>query len=159
MVLAADASSQVLCPKCGVAILTVNDERLDADHINRHLNCPNCGAHEIVLKRVEQKHQLDSPIRVIDKYVTGGAFLTTMLAVAYGFFFRDVRAFRMPLLIVFLATQTVGSIWALLVATREMSLGLGTRVTVRIIWMTVFWGSFGIVLLVFTMVMIKSLIS
>lgn len=46
--------SQVLCPNCGVVFLTVKDERLDEEHIDRHLNCPNCGAHETVLKRVDK---------------------------------------------------------------------------------------------------------
>ena len=38
--------SQVLCPNCGVAFLTVEDERLDNEHIDRHLKCKSCGAHE-----------------------------------------------------------------------------------------------------------------
>jgi len=44
--------SQVLCPNCGVAFLTVEDERVDDEHIDRHLKCANCGAHETVLKRL-----------------------------------------------------------------------------------------------------------
>jgi predicted RNA-binding Zn-ribbon protein involved in translation (DUF1610 family) len=52
--------SQVLCPNCGLAFLTVEDEQLDAEHIDRHLKCSNCGAHETVLKRVP-KQQSSNP--------------------------------------------------------------------------------------------------
>lgn len=47
--------SQVLCPSCGLVFLTVEDEQLDAEHIDRHLKCSNCGAHETVLKRVAKQ--------------------------------------------------------------------------------------------------------
>jgi hypothetical protein len=47
-----DPSSQVPCPNCGLAFLTVQDEQVDGDHIDRRLSCPNCGAHECVFKRV-----------------------------------------------------------------------------------------------------------
>ncbi len=43
--------AQILCPSCGLAFLTVEDEQLDEQHIDRHLKCPNCGAHETVLKK------------------------------------------------------------------------------------------------------------
>jgi hypothetical protein len=45
-------SAQVMCPTCGLAFLTMRDERVDGEHIDRRLSCPNCGAHEWVLKRV-----------------------------------------------------------------------------------------------------------
>ena len=47
--------AQVLCPNCGVAFLTVEDEQLDDQHIDRHLKCPNCGAHETVLKKTNDE--------------------------------------------------------------------------------------------------------
>jgi len=56
-VLITNPYSQVLCPSCGLAFLTVEDERVDETHIDRHLKCPNCGAHETVLKRVEKAEQ------------------------------------------------------------------------------------------------------
>jgi hypothetical protein len=43
--------SQVLCPNCGMAFLTVEDEHIDGGHIDRHLKCSKCGAHEVVQKR------------------------------------------------------------------------------------------------------------
>jgi Zn finger protein HypA/HybF involved in hydrogenase expression len=47
--------SQVLCPNCGLAYLTIEDEEVDAEHIDRHLKCPHCNAHETVLKRVDKR--------------------------------------------------------------------------------------------------------
>lgn len=110
------------------------------------------------LGNVQKSHRLDAPIRAINKYVTVGAFLSGILGVCYGFFFRDIRAFQPPLLILFFTTAILGSVWALLVAVREMSVGMRTKVTSGIVWMTIFWGSFGIVGLVFTTIMIRSLV-
>lgn len=42
--------SQILCPTCGLAFLTIEEEQLDATHVDIHLKCSNCGAHETVLK-------------------------------------------------------------------------------------------------------------
>ena len=53
-VLIANPYSQVLCPKCGLAFLAVEDERVGDSHIDRHLKCSNCGAHETVLKRLDK---------------------------------------------------------------------------------------------------------
>ncbi len=110
------------------------------------------------LTNVEQSHRLDAPIRIIAKVVTCGAFLTGILAFSYAFFFREVRAFRLPLLISFFTTIDLGGIWALLVAVREMSLGMRSRVTAGVIWATIFWGSFGIVVFVGTVIMLRSLL-
>jgi predicted RNA-binding Zn-ribbon protein involved in translation (DUF1610 family) len=43
--------AQVLCPSCGLAFLRVEDELLGETHVERHISCPNCGAHESILKR------------------------------------------------------------------------------------------------------------
>jgi len=42
---------QVPCPKCGLGFLTVEDEKLDNAHFDRHLRCATCGAHETIYKR------------------------------------------------------------------------------------------------------------
>jgi Zn finger protein HypA/HybF involved in hydrogenase expression len=54
-VLITNPHSQVLCPGCGLGFLTVEDECVDETHIDRHLKCPNCGAHETVLKRLDKE--------------------------------------------------------------------------------------------------------
>ena len=54
-VLITNPYSQVPCPNCGLSFLTIEDERLDDEHFDRHLKCPNCGAHETVLKRVPKQ--------------------------------------------------------------------------------------------------------
>ena len=44
---------QILCPSCGLAFLNVEDEKVDASHIDRHMRCSNCGAHETILQRLD----------------------------------------------------------------------------------------------------------
>lgn len=43
--------AQVLCPECGMGFLGIEDNQVDETHFERHLKCPNCGAHETVFKR------------------------------------------------------------------------------------------------------------
>jgi len=42
---------QVVCPKCGLAFLGVEDHPVDESHFERRLQCPNCGARESIFKR------------------------------------------------------------------------------------------------------------
>ena len=51
--LAENPHLQVLCPSCGLAFLNVEDEKVDETHVDRHMRCSNCGAHEAVFKRLE----------------------------------------------------------------------------------------------------------
>lgn len=44
----------VLCPKCGMAYLQIEDEKVDEGHFDRHLRCPGCGAHEVVYARLDR---------------------------------------------------------------------------------------------------------
>lgn len=53
-VLAKNPFSQVLCPNCGLSYLTIEDEKIDINHLDRHLKCSNCGAHETVLIRTDR---------------------------------------------------------------------------------------------------------
>ena len=46
---------QILCPNCGLVYLNVEDEKVDDTHIDRHVRCSNCGAHEIIYKRSEPR--------------------------------------------------------------------------------------------------------
>lgn len=105
----------------------------------------------------EPKHPFDGSIKAIDKVVKVGAFVTAGLGVAYGFFFHNVNALRWPLLICFFITALLGCVWALLIAVRGLSLGMRTRITGGVIWTTFFWGSFGIVGLIFLTIMIRVL--
>lgn len=104
-------------------------------------------------ERPEQIHALDVPIRGIDKVVRFGAFVTAGLGLAYAFLFREVMGFRPWLLTSFFATAGLGCVWALLIAIRQFSIGMRNRVTSDDIRKTVFWGSFGIVGLVFLAIM------
>jgi len=109
------------------------------------------------LSAVEQSHRLDPIIRKLEKCIKCGAFVTVLLGISYTFFFREVRAFQLPLLIAFFISIDLAGIGALLVAVREMSLGMRSRVTAGVIWATIFWGSFGIVVFVVTAIMLRSL--
>lgn len=54
-ILIENPNQQVLCPQCGMSPLRVEDEQLDRTHIDRHLKCPNCHAHEVILKRISDE--------------------------------------------------------------------------------------------------------
>lgn len=49
--LIANRYEQVLCPECGMAFLTVEDNQLIENHFDRHLRCTRCGAHEVIFKK------------------------------------------------------------------------------------------------------------
>ena len=107
---------------------------------------------------VEQRHRLDTPIKLIDKYLKYLVPTTLILGLSYGFLFREVRALQLPVLISFFTTMDFAGLWALLVAIREISLGLRNKMTAGIVWIALFWGSWGIVVFVGTVVMIRSLL-
>lgn len=52
---------QVLCPECGLAFLSVEDNQVDDSHFERHLKCANCGAHETVFKRGKPEGGIRGP--------------------------------------------------------------------------------------------------
>ncbi|BAV52096.1 hypothetical protein MesoLj113a_53920 [Mesorhizobium sp. 113-1-2] len=51
-VLALDPKAVVKCPECGEADLTVFDTKAGRDHIERHMRCPKCGAHNALYKNI-----------------------------------------------------------------------------------------------------------
>jgi uncharacterized membrane protein len=110
------------------------------------------------LEGVDQNHRFDPAIRLLEKCIKYGAFVTVALGVSYAFFFREVRAFRLPFLVAFFISIDLAGIGALLVAAREISLGMRSRITAAVIWAAIFWGSFGIVVLVGTVLMVRSLL-
>ena len=106
-------------------------------------------------EHAEHNHALDVLLRGIDKVVRFGSFVTVGLGLAYAFFFRDVTGFRPWLLTSFFATAALGCVWSLLIAIRELSVGMRTRVTAGVIWTAIFWGSFGIVGLAFLAIIVR----
>jgi rubredoxin len=49
---AVDVSARITCPRCRKGMLLIEDERVDATHQDRHLRCPDCGAHESIFMRI-----------------------------------------------------------------------------------------------------------
>ena len=53
IVLSKNSSAEVDCPNCAACILKISDEKVGESHIDRHLKCMKCGAHEIIFIRVD----------------------------------------------------------------------------------------------------------
>lgn len=52
--LAVDPSAQVMCPVCGKGYLVVTDVPWkDGLHLDRHMQCPDCGARNVLTKLVK----------------------------------------------------------------------------------------------------------
>ncbi len=55
IMLAEDPQAKVRYPNCRQYYLYVSDEQVDDDHIDRHLKCPECNAHEVIFRELDRR--------------------------------------------------------------------------------------------------------
>jgi hypothetical protein len=107
------------------------------------------------LPSVEHDGWLDAVIRRIGKFAKVAAFITAFLGVGVAFFLRTNDLLLALLVVVFLVGIDTFAVGALLVAYRELRL-VKTKSGGKI-GVILFWGSFGILVLISTVIMVASI--